>query len=49
MIDSTILFLLHYAVTSVIGNFLTGSKTKETDTDVQKTILHADKFYVEAR
>lgn len=41
MIDNTIPFQLHYAVTSVMGNFVTGSKTKETDTDIYKTILHA--------
>lgn len=42
MIENTIPFQLHYAVTSVMGNFVTGSKTKETDdTEVYKTILHA--------
>lgn len=43
MIDNAIPFQLHYAVTSVMGNFVTGSKTKETDTDIDiyKTILHA--------
>lgn len=50
MIDNTIPFQLHYGVTSVMGNFVTSSKTKEIDTDIfTKQYYMHDKFYVEAR